>query len=111
MHSELIVCDNPDDTQGLDEGGTDQLLHGSEPHANEAFLEQPPFNDWAEAETDSLGYNNAADDTLVDRLIEMSEVDSQVPQDNINDYTPPQKGKFSIQLESFKPFTNNKSSV
>ena len=111
MHSNSIVCDNPNDTQGLDEGGTDQLLHGSEPHENEAILEEPLFNDGAETETDYLGHNNDADDALVDELIAMSEVDSQVPQDNIYDYTPPQKGNHSIQLESFKAFSNNKSNV
>jgi hypothetical protein len=111
MHSELIVSDNPDDIQGLDEGGTNLLLHRLEPHENEAILKKPIFNGRTEKETDSFGYDKDADDALVDELIEMSEVDSQVPQDGFNDYTPPQKGNINIQLESFKPSNINKSHV
>ena len=111
IHSELIGCDNPDGTQALDEGGTGQLLHDSEPYENDAVLEEPLLNDGVETETDYLGYNNDADDALVDNLLEMSDIESQAQQDYISEYTPPQKGHVSIQLESFKPFSNNKSNV
>ena len=105
IHSNLLG------TQALDEGGADQLPHDSEGYENEAVLEEPLLNLGVETETDYLGYNNDADDALVENLLEMSEIESQAPQDNINDYTPPQEGYVSIQLESFKPFSNDKSNV
>jgi hypothetical protein len=75
------------------------LLPGSEPHEHEAILEEALFNDGAQTETDYLGHNNDTDDALVDALFAMYKVDNTT------------KGNISIQLESFKAFSNNTSNM
>ena len=68
-----------------------------------------------------MGYNNNADEELVDELVQADlmvhdlpsagRVNNQAPQESFNEYTPPQQGTTQIKLSSFKPFSNEQSNI
>ena len=109
-HADSIAC-TPCDSQDMDEGTSDGLEPNHTPYESDAINDNVLVNDGIETETDYLGCNDESDEIIVDHLLSMAELESPVNQDNTNEHIDPQQVTKRIELESFKPFSNEKSNV
>ena len=106
-HDDSATC-TPYDSQDMDEGTSDQVEPTHTPYESDANNNTVLVNDGIETETDYLGCNDKSDEIIVDHLLNMAELESSVKPDNINEHIDPQQVTKHIELESFKPFSNEK---